>query len=110
MTIKTDIFQAFEAGIKAMTACFDKASKIQPDFKTIAENAILSHLRAHGEVSGEALTAVAKSSGAVPHSDKAFGSVFKSLSARGLIKKVGYAPRSRGHGAPGPVWAIGIAV
>lgn len=101
-----DIFQAIDAGNSAMTACVNKAQRIDPEFKTIAEKAILSHLQAHGEASGESLTDVAKQNGAKAHDDRAFGSIYQGMAKRGLIRIVGYCKRTRGHGAPGPVWGI----
>ena len=101
-----DIFEAIEAGNAAMTACVTKAQRIDPEFIAKAEKAILSHLHTVGEAKGEELTDIAKAKGAIPHSDKAFGAVFKGMAFKHLIKKTGYAPRTRGHGAPGPVWGI----
>mgnify|MGYP000013337932 CR=1 FL=1 len=101
-----DIFNAIAEGNEAMTACVNKAQRIDPGFIEKAEKAILTHLHIVGEAKGEELTDIAKASGAIPHSDKAFGAVFKGLAFRHLIQKTGYAPRARGHGAPGPVWAV----
>ena len=101
-----DIFTAIEAGNQAMEACFDKASKLDPEFKEKAEKAILSHLAIVRQASGETLTEIAKAHGAVPHSDRAFGAIYKGLARRGLIINSGFVPRAKGHGAPGILWGI----
>ncbi len=106
MNDQLDIFHAIAAGNQAMTACVIKAQRIDPEFIQKAEKAILSHLHIVGEAKGEVLTEIAKAKGAIPHSDKAFGAVFKGMAFKRLIQKTGYAPRTRGHGAPGPVWGI----
>lgn len=98
---------AKEAGEQAMLACIKKAQQTAPDFAQKAERAILEHLRAVGRCSGEELTDIAKLKGAIPHDDRSFGAVFRSLSRRGVIRTVGYCARVRGHGtAGGRVWGI----
>lgn len=108
MPVQLDIFQAAAAGEAAMTACFSKASRLDPDFKDKAQKAILAHLNEVKQAPGETLTHVAKQAGAVPHNDKAFGAIFQSMARGGLIRKMGYCPRAHGHGAPGPVWGINL--
>lgn len=68
---------------------------------------ILEHLRKYGRTPGEDLVLVAKSAGHVPHDDRAFGSVFSSLSRKKEIYCVDYCNRRRGHGtAGGRIWRI----
>lgn len=84
----------------------DKAERVA-DFDTVgASKFIVGWLHRHGNVSGEALTNAAKEHGYRPHDDRAFGSIFGTLSRKGLIRCVGYCERMKGHGtAGGRVWA-----
>lgn len=74
-------------------------------FIAAASAFVLEHLRTHGPKTGEQLTDAAKKAGIVPGDDREFGPVYSSLHRRGLIHHHGYAPRSKGHGAVGNVWA-----
>ena len=94
--------QAAEHGMRISMA---RATRSDPDFAEKAKAAILRHLRDHGACSGEVLTDIAQAYGARCDGAQAFGAVFQGLARQGLIRKVGYAPRAKGHGAPGPVWS-----
>lgn len=105
--LSLNLQSARAAGEAAAQACIAKAERNDPEFSAKAEKAILDHLRVVGQASGEELVAVAKAHGAVPHDDRAFGAVFKSMAQRGLIRTVGYCMRSKGHGtAGGRLWAL----
>lgn len=95
------IEHAIAAGDKAATACLDKTHRADPQFAEKAQAAMLAHLRAVGQCSGEVLVDVAIAHGARPQDTRAFGPVFKSMLRRGLIRVVGYCARSKGHGCSG---------
>jgi len=96
------------AGEAAAQRCLDKARRVaDPLFALKAEAAILNHLRVVRRASGEDLTNIARAHGARPHDDRAFGSVFGSLSRRKVIRVVDFCLRSKGHGtAGGRVWEL----
>ena len=95
------------SGDQGMALSYAKAQGVDPDFHAKAERAILSHLKAKGECSGEELTDIAKLHGAIPHDDRAFGTVYRNLSQRGLIRTVRLAMRVKGHGTPGArIWGL----
>jgi hypothetical protein len=101
------IDDAIQAGNHGMSVCLNKAEEGDPKFSEKASEAIVAHLRVVGQCSGEVLTDVARAKGAVPHDDRAFGAVFKSLARRGLIRHVGFCLRTKGHGtAGGRIWGI----
>jgi hypothetical protein len=95
------IFQAIEAGQQGMTRAAKRAQAADPMFAAKAENAILSHLRANGPCSGEALTDIARAHGARAKDDRAMGPVFQKLLRKKLVFVMGYAPRAKGHGCMG---------
>lgn len=102
----TSLAQAQSAGQHGMQISFIAAEKRDPDFAEKAKAAILRHLRDHGACSGEVLTDIAQAYGARCDDARAFGAVFQGLARQGLIRKVGYKARTKGHGAPGPVWSL----
>ena len=76
-------------------------------FTTRAMSCVLDHLREYGNATGEQLTDACKKAGVLPHNDKAFGAILARLSRSKRIEKVGFAPRTKGHGtAGGIVWGI----
>ena len=103
------IEDAIHAGKVGMSVSFANAQDCNPQFAEIAERAILAHLHAVRQASGEELTELARNHGAVCRDGRAFGSVFKSLSKRGLIRCIrSDLPRKRGHGTSGgKLWGIG---
>jgi hypothetical protein len=89
-------------GERAMHLCLDKAKRSLPDFAERAEQAILEHLRAKGQCSGEELVEVARAKGAIARDGRAFGPVFQVLLRRGLIVCLrSDLPRRHGHGTSG---------
>lgn len=105
--ITLDFQSAREAGEQAATACLTKAQRSDPEFSAKATAAILAHLRAVGQASGEVLVDVAIAHGARCADSRAFGSVFSGLLRKNLICVTGYAPRTKGHGCMGAkIYAI----
>lgn len=101
------IEDAMAAGEAGGAKCLDAAERRDPHFGERARSAILAHLQAVQQCSGEVLTDVARAHGAVPHDDRAFGPIFQGLARRGLIRCVGYCLRSKGHAtAGGRVWSL----
>lgn len=98
------IEQARELGQQGIEASSSRAS--QSGFSSIAASkVIMDHLTNHGQTPGEDLVLIAKRAGHVPPDDRAFGSVFSTLSRRKEIQCVGYCNRRRGHGtAGGRIW------
>ena len=70
-------------------------------FLRAAETFVLEELRRRGRASGEALVDAAKAAGIVPLDDRAFGPVFRKLSQRRLIVRVGFGVRAKGHATAG---------
>ena len=102
-----DFTAARAAGEQAAQACLAKAQRSDPLFSQRAATAILNHLRAVGQASGEDLVDIAIAHGAHAPDQRAFGAVFAGLSRRGLIRTVGFCMRGKGHGtAGGRLWAL----
>lgn len=98
---------ARELGEQAANACLAKTHRADPQFSQRAATAILNHLRAVRQASGEELVDIAIAHGAHAHDQRAFGAVFAGLSRRGLIRTVGFCMREKGHGtAGGRVWEL----
>lgn len=101
LTVSTQIGE-----IKAQ-ACLAKAADACPNFSERARAALLECLRTKGQCSGEEMTNYALGRDIVPHDDRAFGGVFRALARKGLIIRVGFCPRAKGHGtAGGSVWKL----
>ena len=79
------------------------------DFKARAMAFALDWMAGKGIVSGEDITDACKAAGIVPHTDRAFGPVYLALARQGVIVRVGYMARRRGHGAPAPGWRLAYA-
>lgn len=109
MQLAIDFTEPRAEGERLGNLSTDKAERVA-DFDSVgAGKFILGWLHRHGNVSGEALTNAAKEHGYHPHDDRAFGSVFGSLSRKGLIRCVGFCEREKGHGtAGGRVWAASL--
>ena len=104
-----ELNQAYERGMALSILCTAKATRADPGFSDRAKDVILRHLRAVGQASGEELVELCKSYGIVPvNGDRAFGSVFGSLSKRKQIKFLrADLPRKHGHGTTGgKLWGI----
>jgi hypothetical protein len=101
---------AVVAGEAGMARAADAAERRDPAFRTKAEMAVLAHLAAAPSrcASGEDLVDAAIVAGACAPDARAFGSVFLSLSKRGLIRCVrSDLPRRRGHGTSGgKLWSL----
>lgn len=95
-------------GQQGMALSLERAERHQPDFASTAKAAILSHLEAVGQASGEDLVDVAIAHGAVPPDARAFGGIFQSLSrAKQIVCLRSDLPRKRGHGTSGgKLWGI----
>ena len=103
----TTLQTAREAGEQAAAHCLAKAERSDPEFVSKATAAILAHLRASGQASGEELVDVAIAHGAHCPDQRAFGAVFASLSRKQLIRTVGFCMRAKGHStAGGRIWEI----
>lgn len=105
MTTETlELWQAVAAGNRGMAQA---AANAGPAFIDKARAFVLSELGRRGPLSGEVLTDCCKLAGIIPHSDRAFGAVYMSLSKRGLIVKCGYGPRRKGHACAGAItWCL----
>lgn len=107
MQLSIDFESARAAGEQAGQACLSKATRADPLFAQRAATAILNHLRAVQQASGEELTDVAIAHGAIAPDSRAFGPVFSMLSRRGLIRTVGFCLRAKGNGtAGGRIWGL----
>ena len=95
-----------DAGFDGMDACNAKA-EATTSFSTATSQALVLKFLQDGPQTGEELVLACKDAGQVPHDDRAFGTVFAQLSKQKRIRKVGFTPRQRGHGADGAViWAL----
>jgi hypothetical protein len=105
-----DLQTAREAGEQAAALCLDRARRADPEFVAKATAAILAHLRASGQASGEELVDVAIAHGAHCPDQRAFGAVFATLSRKHLIRTVGFCMRAKGHAtAGGRIWQLASA-
>lgn len=105
LTDEADLRRAVEEGVAAAEACAATAEESGWDRDAAAEF-IVAYLRDNGPTSGEKLVSEA-SKQYKPHDDRAFGTVFLSLSRRGIITKVGHAQRTKGHGTHGAlIWTL----
>ena len=94
-------------GIDEMTRCAENAEELTDFSVETAQRVVMDTLRREGPLTGETLVIYCREAGLVPHDDRAFGAVFAGLSKNGIIKKIGYGPRYRGHGTAGAiVWAL----
>jgi hypothetical protein len=81
-----------------------KAERAVPGFAEAAYAFLLHYISRHSEFPGEDLVLAAREAGIEPHDDRAWGPVFKRAARADLIRRIGYVPRKRGHGSPGPKW------
>jgi len=97
-----------EALIRKRDAILDRVqTKAGTEFAIRARKFIVSYLLEHGETPGEVLTDAAKLAGIIPDDDRAFGSVYMSLSRSGVIAKTGFCMRRKGNcTAGGNVWGL----
>ena len=98
----TTLQTAREAGEQAAAHCLAKAERSDPEFVAKATAAILMHLRAVGQASGEDLVDIAVAHGARPRDMRAFGGIFQRLVREHSIRCIrSDLPRRRGHGCSG---------
>lgn len=77
------------------------------EFSSGAKWFVIAYLNLHGPTPGEEITDACKLSGITPHDDRAFGAVYKSLSAARKIERAGYCLRRKGHAtAGGIIWRL----
>jgi uncharacterized protein YbjT (DUF2867 family) len=100
--------QAQEAGQHGMQISLQAAERHDPSFADRAKTAMLAHLRAVGQASGEDLVDVAIAHGCRAPDARAFGGVFQSLSRQNVIRCIrSDLPRKRGHGTSGgKLWEL----
>lgn len=98
------VLEARAVGERMANLCTYKAEREGFDAEG-ARTFILGWLARHGKMRGEQLTDAAIEHGFHAHDARAYGSVFSTLSRRGLIRCVGYCERVKGHGtAGGRLW------
>lgn len=90
-----------EAGEAGMQAAQAKAEREVSDFTVSAAVHMLAELDDGYPRTGEQLVDAVKRAGIAPTNDKAFGAPISMLARLGLIRRVGFAMRRKGHGAPG---------
>lgn len=98
-----DLLEAITEGEQAMNACLAKAEVEGFDTEG-ARRFVLSWLQNNGPALAEDAVDAAMVAGYVPHDERAFGGIFRSLSARNLIRRVGYAQARKCHGSMHAVW------
>lgn len=99
--------RARKRGESAAIACTEKAERVTGFDGERARSLALEILRSRGQMSGEQLVEALQAEGFEAHDDRAFGTVFGTLSRRGLIRCVGFCIRKRGNGtAGGRIWAL----
>lgn len=103
---------ARKLGEQAGLFALDSAEQADATFGTRAYQFIVSYVRDHGPVPGEAVTLAARCAGIKPaNDDRAFGAVYAKALRDGAIKVVDSTNRVRGHGsAGGKVYAEGDGV
>jgi hypothetical protein len=69
---------------------------------------ILKAMVGKSSVTGEDLVDQCKKAGILPPTtDRAFGPIFMSLSKKGVIRRIGFEARRKGHAAPGAsMWTL----
>ena len=85
-----------------MALVADKAERDVPGFSERAFAALLAYVSQHATFTGEDCTDAIKAQGIVPDNDKAFGSVYMRAIRLRFIRRIGFEPRRKGHGSPGP--------
>lgn len=99
-------------GEQASQAALDRVEQDDPTFGTRAYAFIVSYVREHGPVPGEAVTLAARCAGITPaKDDRAFGAIYAKALRNQDIRVVDSTNRVRGHGsAGGKVYAAGKGV
>ena len=105
-TIMMPASPARARGEELANACTAKAERAGFDAEGV-RRFVLGYLARHGKASGEAIVDACKAVGLRPGEDRAFGSIFATLSRKGLIRCAGYCERQKGHGtAGGRLWEL----
>lgn len=101
----TDLYTPLEAarhiGEGMADKAADRAERADAEFRRRAAEFVLAYLEEHGVSSSELITDAAKLAGIRPPDDRAFGSVYRSLSNQNRIAFAGYCARVKGHGTSG---------
>lgn len=93
---------ARKLGDEAAQAALDGAETVDASFGTRAYAFIVSYIREHGPVAGEAVTLAARCAGIKPaKDDRAFGAIYAKALRNQEIKVVDTTHRVRGHGSAG---------
>ena len=78
-----------------------RSADANPGFTEAALQFVRWYAETNVEFSGEDCTLAAKARGIRPADDRAFGPVYAKALRDGIIKRVGYCSRARGHGTFG---------
>jgi hypothetical protein len=78
-----------------------RAEDVTPGFSDLALNFIREYALRQDSFMNEDCTLAMRAAGIVPHDDRAFGSIYAKAIRLRYVRVIGYAPRRRGHGAPG---------
>jgi len=100
---------SFDRAARERDVALERIDRVtSDDFRERAERFVLAYLGAHGATPGEVLVEKCGSVGGLRPTDlRHFGTVFRSLSMRGVIVCVGYCNRARGHStAGGRIWEL----
>jgi hypothetical protein len=94
---------AIAAGEQGMQQAAKGAERRDPGFAPRAEALFRAHLVACPDLAdwNENMVDAARAGGVAPEDDRAFGIVFKSMAARGVIECIEYGPRRKGRGTAG---------
>lgn len=101
---QTTLEQAIAERDRAIDAVVETSGEV---FQHRAKVFIIEYLRRYGPTPGETLTDACIKVGIEPRDQRHFGSVFLSLSKRGIIHKTGTCLRRKGHATSGGnVWGL----
>lgn len=104
MTTQLTLESAYAARDPAMAQVADHAGE---RFRRDARAFVLRFLGQVDEATGEAITDACWAAGITAHTAKAMGPVYAGLARDGLIRRVGFAARTKGHGSAGAsVWGL----
>lgn len=109
MTSQPDLLSWGEAQRKAdlgMARAAEHADRVEPDWSERAFAELHLYCQPGAEFTAEEARAAMHANGLpYPPDGRAWGGVFKRAASRGLIVKIGYAPRRCGNMTPTIVWA-----
>lgn len=103
-----DFTAAANAGIQQS---YDHACRVDDEWPERAFEYLRRYARVHPEFTVEQMTAAADREGyGSPTDSRSWGGIVRKAQNKGLIRATGRtAPRSKGHGSPGIVWASVVA-